>query len=194
MFCSKNLLSLLTLVALTVITAARGGELTQVKVETSAGDFVLQMDADRAPLSVANFLQYVRDGFYDGTIFHRVVNGFVIQGGGYAANMEPKPPRPSIPNEAGNGLTNRRGSVAMARTGDPHSADAQFYVNLADNLALDPKPTRWGYAVFGEVIQGLEIVDKIGHQVTSIKDGMQDVPIENVVIRKVTVLKTPIAR
>ncbi|TFG82847.1 MAG: peptidyl-prolyl cis-trans isomerase [Chromatiales bacterium] len=194
MFCSKNLLSSLTLVALTVITAAHGGELTQVKVETSAGDFVLQMDADRAPLSVANFLQYVRDGFYDGTIFHRVVNGFVIQGGGYAANMEPKPPRPSIPNEAGNGLTNRRGSVAMARTGDPHSADAQFYVNLADNLALDPKPTRWGYAVFGEVIQGLEIVDKIGHQVTSIKDGMQDVPIENVVIRKVTVLKTPIAR
>ncbi len=194
MLCSRNLLSLLTLVALTVIAPAHGGELTQVKVETSAGDFIVQLDADRAPLSVANFLQYVRTGFYDGTIFHRVVNGFVIQGGGYTANMKPKPPLPAIPNEAGNGLTNRRGSVAMARTGDPHSADAQFYVNLADNLALDPKPTRWGYAVFGEVIEGLEIVDKIGHQVTGIKDGMQDVPVENVVIRKVTVLKTSIAR
>jgi len=194
MHCSRNLLSSLTLVALTVMTAAYGASPTQVKVETSAGDFVLQMDAERAPLSVANFLQYVRDGFYDGTIFHRVVNGFVIQGGGYTANMEPKPPRPAIANEAGNGLTNRRGSVAMARTGDPHSADAQFYINLADNLALDPKPTRWGYAVFGEVVEGLDVVDKIGHQVTGSKVGMQDVPVEAVVIRKVTVLKTPVAR
>jgi cyclophilin family peptidyl-prolyl cis-trans isomerase len=194
MSCPRKLLSLLTLVALNVITAAHGAELTQVKVETSGGDFILQLDADRAPISVANFLTYVRDGFYDGTIFHRVVNGFVIQGGGYKADMTLKPTRPAIANEAGNGLTNRRGSVAMARTGDPHSADAQFYINLADNLALDPKPTRWGYAVFGEVIQGLEIVDKIGHQVTGIKGGMQDVPIEDVVIRKVTVLKTPVAR
>jgi cyclophilin family peptidyl-prolyl cis-trans isomerase len=176
------------------MTAAHGAPPTLVKVETSAGAFVLQMDAERAPLSVANFLQYVRDGFYDGTIFHRVVNGFVIQGGGYTANMEPKPPRPAIANEAGNGLTNRRGSVAMARTGDPHSADAQFYINLADNLALDPKPTRWGYAVFGEVVEGLDVVDKIGHQVTGSKDGMQDVPVEAVVIRKVTVLQTPVAR
>lgn len=194
MHCSRNLLSSLTLVALTVMTAAHGAPPTLVKVETSAGAFVLQMDAERAPLSVANFLQYVRDGFYDGTIFHRVVNGFVIQGGGYTANMEPKPPRPAIANEAGNGLTNRRGSVAMARTGDPHSADAQFYINLADNLALDPKPTRWGYAVFGEVVEGLDVVDKIGHQVTGSKDGMQDVPVEAVVIRKVTVLQTPVAR
>lgn len=191
---SRNLLSSLALLALTAITAAHGAAPTQVKVETSAGDFVIQLDADRAPLSVANFLQYVRDGFYDGTIFHRVVNGFVIQGGGYGASMEPKPPRPAIANEAGNGLTNRRGSVAMARTGDPHSADAQFYVNLADNLALDPKPTRWGYAVFGEVVEGLDVVDKIGHQATGTREGMQDVPIEAVVIRKVTVLKTPVAR
>jgi cyclophilin family peptidyl-prolyl cis-trans isomerase len=191
---SRNLLSSLALLALTAITAAHGATPTQVKVETSAGDFVIQLDADRAPLSVANFLQYVRDGFYDGTIFHRVVNGFVIQGGGYTANMEPKPPLPAIANEAGNGLTNRRGSVAMARTGDPHSADAQFYINLADNLALDPKPTRWGYAVFGEVVEGLDVVDKIGHQATGTREGMQDVPIEPVVIRKVTVLKTPVAR
>lgn len=189
-----NLLSLFTLVTLTAMSPAHGAGPTQVKVETTSGDFVMQLDADRAPLSVANFLEYARNGFYDGTIFHRVVNGFVIQGGGYKADMTLKPTRPAIANEAGNGLTNRRGSVAMARTGDPHSADAQFYINLADNLALDPKPTRWGYAVFGEVIQGLEIVDKIGHQVTGIKGGMQDVPIEDVVIRKVTVLKTPVAR
>ena len=194
MSCSRKLLSLLTLIALTVITAAHGADPTQVKVETSGGDFILQLDADRAPLSVENFLAYVRNGFYDGTIFHRVVNGFVIQGGGYTADMAPKPPRPAIANEAGNGLTNRRGSVAMARTGDPHSADAQFYINLADNLALDPKPTRWGYAVFGEVVEGLDVVDKIGHQVTGSKDGMQDVPVEAVVIRKVTVLQTPVAR
>jgi len=191
---SRNLLLSLTLMSLTAMTAAHGAESTQVKVETSAGDFVIQLDADRAPLSVANFLEYVRSGFYDGTIFHRVVNGFVIQGGGYTPDMAPKPPRPAIANESGNGLTNRRGSVAMARTGDPHSADAQFYVNLADNLALDPKPTRWGYAVFGEVIQGLDIVDKIGHQATGSKGGMQDMPIEEVVIRKVTVLNAPVAR
>jgi cyclophilin family peptidyl-prolyl cis-trans isomerase len=190
----RNLLSLLTLIALTATGPAYSAEPTQVKVETSAGTFILQMDADRAPLTVANFLEYVRSGFYDGTIFHRVVNGFVIQGGGYTPDLTLKPTRPAVVNEAGNGLTNRRGSVAMARTGDPHSADAQFYVNLADNLALDPKPTRWGYAVFGEVIQGIEIVDKIGHQVTGNKGGMQDVPIEEVVIRKVSLLKTPVAR
>ncbi|MDP2322966.1 MAG: peptidylprolyl isomerase [Gammaproteobacteria bacterium] len=191
---SRNLLTLFTLVALAVIRPAYGAEPTQVQVETSAGTFTLQMDADRAPLSVENFLEYARTGFYDGTIFHRVVNGFVIQGGGYTPDFTLKPTRPAVVNEAGNGLSNRRGSVAMARTGDPHSADAQFYINLADNLALDPKPTRWGYAVFGEVIQGLEVIDKIGHQVTGNKGGMQDAPIEDVVIRKVTVLKTPIAR
>ena len=143
---------------------------------------------------MANFLGYVDSGFYDGTVFHRVVSGFVIQGGGYTADMTLKPPRPPVVNEAGNGLSNRRGTVAMARTGEPHSGDAQFYVNLADNLALDPKPTRWGYAVFGEVVQGIEIVDEIGHRPTGAKAGMQDVPLEPVVIRKVSVLKTPVAR
>lgn len=167
---------------------------TQVKVETSAGDFVIQLDEARAPLTVANFLGYVDSGFYDGTIFHRVVSGFVIQGGGYTPEMALKPPRPPVVNESGNGLSNRRGTVAMARTGEPHSGDAQFYVNLADNLALDPKPTRWGYAVFGEVVQGIEIVDEIGHRPTAAKAGMQDVPVEPVVIRKISVLKTPVAR
>lgn len=194
MSCSRNLLSSLALVALVAVAAPHPADATQVKVETSAGDFVLQVDAERAPLSAANFLEYVQSGFYDGTIFHRVVNGFVIQGGGYTPDMSLKPTRPAIANEAGNGLINRRGSVAMARTGNPHSADSQFYINLADNLALDPKPTRWGYAVFGEVVQGMEVIDKIGHQVTGIKAGMQDVPAEDVVIRKVTVLSTPIAR
>ena len=198
MSCTRSLVLALGLVALTAIgpalRPASGAEPTQVKVETSAGDFVLQLDEVRAPLTVANFLKYVNDGFYDGTIFHRVVNGFVIQGGGYTPDMTLKPPRPGLVNESGNGLTNKRGSVAMARTAEPHSGDSQFYVNLADNLALDPKPTRWGYAVFGEVIQGLDIVDEIGHRVTGNKAGMQDVPLEPVIIRKVTVLKTPVAR
>lgn len=200
MACSGKRLSLLALVALAVLLALTAlapagiAAPTQVKVETSSGDFVLQLDIDRAPLSSANFLEYVRSGFYEGTIFHRIVPGFVIQGGGYTPDLAEKPPRPPIANEAGNGLTNRRGSVAMARTGDPHSADAQFYINLADNLALDPKPTRWGYAVFGEVVQGLDVVDKIGHQATGSKGGMQDVPIEDVVIRKVTVLNAAAAR
>lgn len=191
---TRRLALAISLTVLSALTPASAAEPVQVKVETSAGDFVLQLDEARAPLTVANFLKYVNDGFYAGTIFHRVVNGFVIQGGGYTPDMTLKTPGPGLVNESGNGLTNRRGSLAMARTGEPHSADSQFYINLADNLALDPKPTRWGYAVFGEVIQGLEIVDEIGHRVTGNRAGMQDVPVEPVIIRKVTVLKTPIAR
>jgi cyclophilin family peptidyl-prolyl cis-trans isomerase len=191
---SVRLIAPLALLALGGFLPATGFPSTQVKVETSAGDFVIQLDEARAPLSVANFLAYVDSGFYDGTIFHRVVSGFVIQGGGYTPDMKPKPPRPPVVNEAGNGLSNRRGTVAMARTAEPHSGDAQFYVNLADNLALDPKPTRWGYAVFGEVVQGLEVVDGIGHKPTGVKAGMQDVPLEPVIIRRVTVLKSPAAR
>lgn len=191
---TRSLLIPLGLATLAVVGQASGAEPTQVKVETSAGEFVVQLDAARAPLTVANFLQYVKEGFYDGTVFHRVVNGFVIQGGGYTPEMTLKPTRPGVVNESGNGLTNRRGSLAMARTGEPHSGDSQFYINLADNLALDPKPTRWGYAVFGEVIQGLDVVDEIGHRATGNMSGMQDVPLEPVIIRKVTVMKTPVAR
>lgn len=191
---TKNRLVPATLFALSVLSQASGAEPTQVKVETSAGDFVIQLDESRAPLTVANFLQYVNDGFYAGTIFHRVVNGFVIQGGGYSPDLVQKPPRPAVVNESGNGLSNRRGSVAMARTAEPHSADSQFYINLADNLALDSKPTRWGYAVFGEVVQGLEIVDDIGHRTTGSKGGMGDVPLEPVVIKKISVVKIPIAK
>jgi cyclophilin family peptidyl-prolyl cis-trans isomerase len=192
--CKSNLLLSIALTALAVLNQADGAEPPQVKVETSAGDFVLQLDDVRAPLTVANFLQYVNDGFYNGTIFHRVVNGFVIQGGGYTADLTSKQPRPPVVNESGNGLSNRRGSVAMARTGDPHSANSQFYINLADNPPLDSKSTRWGYAVFGDVVQGMDIVDEIGHRVTGTKNGMQDVPAEPVIIRNVTILKVPVAR
>jgi len=160
----------------------------RVRIETSAGNITVELEQERAPLTVANFLQYARDGFYQDTIFHRVVSGFVIQGGGYTTELAVKQPRSPIPNESGNGLANRRGTIAMARTGEPHSADAQFYINLADNVALDPKPTRWGYTVFGEIIDGMNVVDEIGHQATSTRDGMQDVPVKPVVIRKVVVL------
>lgn len=191
---SRPLTTALALLALGLACAAPATAGVQVKVETSAGDFVIRLDEARAPLTVANFLEYVKSDFYAGTIFHRVVSGFVIQGGGYSADMALKPPRAAVFNESGNGLSNRRGTVAMARTAEPHSGDAQFYVNLADNLALDPKPTRWGYAVFGEVVEGLEVVDEIGHRPTGTKAGMQDVPVEPVVIRRVTLLPAPAAQ
>ena len=158
-----------------------------VRVKTTAGVFVVELDHSRAPLTVENFLQYVNDGFYDGTIFHRVVNSFVIQGGGYTVDHEAKPTQPSIPNESGNGLSNQRMTIAMARTNHPHSADSQFYINLADNIALDPKPTRWGYTVFGRVIEGMDIVDDIGHRATSPKGQFQNLPAAPVIIENMSV-------
>lgn len=178
-------LTLLLSTLLLVATATANVEKVLVRFETSAGSFVAELDAERAPLTVANFLRYARSGFYEGTIFHRVVNGFVVQGGGYTEEMALKPVQASIPNESGNGLGNHRGTIAMARTADPHSADAQFYINLADNLTLDPKPTRWGYAVFGRIVEGMDVIDDIGHRATTTRNGMQDVPAEPVVIRKV---------
>ena len=160
----------------------------QVRVETTAGDFVMELDENRAPLTVANFLQYVDDGFYDGTIFHRVVNSFVIQGGGYTADHEPRETRPSIANESGNGLSNGRLTVAMARTNEPHTADSQFYINLADNDALDPKPTRWGYAVFGRVIDGIDVIDDIGNRATSAKGQFQNLPAAPIIIQHMTLV------
>ena len=126
------------------------------------GSFVIELDTERAPLTVANFLEYVRAGHYNGTIFHRVINNFVAQGGGYDEKYVEKPTRAGIPNESGNGLSNRRGTVGLARTGEPHSGNAQFYINLADNPALDPQASRWGYAVFGRVVEGMNVVDDIG--------------------------------
>lgn len=185
-------LAMATAMALAGNAALAAGP-AQVRVETSLGSFVIQLDEARAPLSVANFLGYVADGHYDGLVFHRVVDGFVIQGGGYTPELELRPASETVPNESGNGLSNRRGSVAMARTGEPHSADAQFYVNLADNVTLDPKPTRWGYAVFGQVVQGMDVVDEIGHRPTTTRGSLSDVPAENIVIRSVRVLAETVA-
>lgn len=134
----------------------------QVEVRTTEGTFVLELNGRRAPLTVAHFLSLVESDFYDGLVFHRIVRGFVIQGGGFTPKYELKEPDDSIPNESGNGLSNERGTVAMARTSDPHSANTQFFINLVDNgPKLDPQPERWGYAVFGQVIHGMDVVDAI---------------------------------
>jgi peptidyl-prolyl cis-trans isomerase A (cyclophilin A) len=185
-----------TLVALLGVSAlwmsrVEAADTVQVRVDTTAGPFVMQLDRARAPLTVANFLAYLEAGHYSGLVFHRVVDGFVVQGGGYTPELTLRPVRPPVANESGNGLSNRRGTVAMARTTDPHSADSQFYINLADNLDLDPKATRWGYAVFGQVTEGMEVVDSIGQRVTTSRNGLNEVPTEAVVIRSVQVVSGP---
>lgn len=162
----------------------------QVVVETSLGSFTIELFQDKSPVSVENFLQYVRDGFYTGTIFHRVVSGYVVQGGGYTADLNEKPTRPPIQNEATNGLSNLRGTVAMARTRTVRSGTSQFFVNVADNRRLDHAgyaPDDFGYAVFGRVIDGMDVVDRISKVQTTIKDGMENVPIEPVTIKGIAV-------
>lgn len=163
----------------------------RVKLETTLGVIVLELAPHRAPRTVENFLGYVNEGFYNGTIFHRVIKGFMIQGGGMTEAMERKPTRDPIPNEADNGLKNRRGSIAMARTGDPHSATAQFFINTVDNAPLDFREKSmegWGYCVFGRVVQGMEVVSAIEAVDTGRKGPYQDVPRETVVIQKATVV------
>ena len=162
-----------------------------VKLETSQGDIVIQLDAAKAPKTVDNFLRYVKEGHYDGTVFHRVIDGFMIQGGGMTPDMKEKPTRPPIPLEADNGLKNERGSVAMARTMAPNSATSQFFINVADNRALDAANARdgRGYAVFGKVVRGMDVVDAIRKLPTGHKAGHADVPNEPVMIRKATVEK-----
>lgn len=187
-------LSLTTLIGVVfIITAnlATASDQPKVRVETNAGDFVIELDAVRAPLSVKNFLQYVEEGFYPGTLFHRVVSGFVVQAGGFSADGNPKTTRPPIPNESGNGLSNQRMTVAMARTNDPHSADSQFFVNLNDNVSLDPKPSRWGYAVFGKVISGAEVIDDIGHRAIISKGQFPEFPAEPVIIENMELVAEP---
>ena len=161
-----------------------------VVISTSMGDVTVELLEDRAPVSVANFLRYLQDGHYEGTIFHRVVRGMVIQGGGYDARLAEKPTRPPILNEATNGLRNLRGTVAMARTRALRSATSQFYINVGNNPEFDHRgytPSDFGYAVFGRVIAGMEVVDKIGAVPTRAVGDMEDVPVEPVVIRKVSV-------
>ena len=168
-------------------TAAAGQP--RVKLATTAGDIVLELDPAKAPKTVANFLQYVKDKHYDGTIFHRVIDGFMIQGGGYTADMKEKATRAPIPLEADNGLKNDAYTIAMARTGDPNSATSQFFINVKNNDMLNaPKPDGHGYAVFGKVVSGQAVVDKIRAVSTGRKGGMQDVPQQPVVIQSATLV------
>lgn len=163
-----------------------------VQVVTSMGTFTIELNPERAPLTVAQFLKYVDQGHYAGTIFHRVIPNFVIQGGGFDANYKLKGAPTKVVNESGNGLSNQRGTVGLARPGDPHGGDCQFYVNISDNAALDPNQTRWGYAIFGRVTQGMEVVDKIGNVTTGSKGPLkEDVPLTPVLIEKIERVAAP---
>jgi len=166
----------------------------RVRVTTNFGAFVIEMQRDRAPLTVENFLYYVKTGYYTNTLFHRVISNFVIQGGGVGPDYKAKPTQKPIANEAGNGLKNLRGTVGLARASGPHSGDCQFYLNVADNADLDPLPTRWGYAVFGKVVEGMEVVDRISVSPTgSAGPFKQDAPLQAVVIQKVELMTDGIA-
>jgi cyclophilin family peptidyl-prolyl cis-trans isomerase len=158
-----------------------------VVMETSMGKITIELFKDKAPISVTNFLRYVDEKHYDGTIFHRIIGDFMIQGGGYDGDMKEKASRPPIENEAGNGLVNRRGTIAMARTSEPHSATAQFFINVKDNAFLDRANSRdnVGYAVFGHVIEGMDVVDKIRRVETNARAGQNDVPVAAVIIHSV---------
>jgi peptidyl-prolyl cis-trans isomerase A (cyclophilin A)/peptidyl-prolyl cis-trans isomerase B (cyclophilin B) len=190
---STALLSAAVLLGLALLCGrpARTAEpATQVKVTTSMGEFVIEVRSDRAPATAANFLRYVREGFYNNTLIHRAVSNFVIQGGGYdATTSKLKPTHENVFNESGNGLQNKRGAVGLARAEQPHSGNAQFYVDLADNPDLDPVPTRWGYTVFGRIVQGMDVIERIGETPTgSVGDFKQDAPLKPVIISKVEIL------
>ncbi len=184
---------------LLVQPAARADDATassnpEVRITTNMGSFVIEIYPDRAPLTVADFLRYVREGFYTNTLFHRVVANFVIQGGGHDATAPYtlKPTYPAVDNESGNGLQNKRGAVGLARAAGPHTGNAQFYVNLVDNPELDPLPTRWGYAVFGQVVQGMDVIDRIGVVPTGAFGPFKaDAPLKPVIIQSVEVITPP---
>ncbi|HEY3517161.1 MAG TPA: peptidylprolyl isomerase [Gammaproteobacteria bacterium] len=189
----RNVSLLLCLLLVPQLLAAQDAQpataAQRVRVVTSAGNFVIELDHNRAPRTVDAFLKYVKDGFYSGVIFHRVVAGFIAQAGGYTADMQPKPVSEQVVNESGNGLSNLRGTVGFARTNDPHSGTSQFYINLADNIDLNPRPTRWGYAVFGKVIEGMEVVADIGHRPTAGGGPFdRNVPVEPIVIQRIDLI------
>jgi cyclophilin family peptidyl-prolyl cis-trans isomerase len=188
---TRTLLIAAATVALLGQPAARAVEASQlVRVTTNMGDFVIELLPDRAPLTCTNFLRYVKEGYYTGTIIHRVVANFVIQGGGHdSTTYQLKPVHDPIFNESGNGLQNKRTMVGLARGEAPHSGNAQIYVNIVDNPDLDPLPTRWGYAVFGRVVQGMDVVDRIGATATgSFGPFKSDAPLKPVIIQKVEVI------
>src|SRR5262245_54529994 len=163
---------------------------TRVRFETTMGTFVIRLDAARAPLTVENFVRYLREGQYNGVLFHRVISNFLVQTGGYDTNYQLKPVHEPVVNESGNGLPNRRGSVGLARTESPHSGNCQFFINLADNPDLNPLPTRWGYAVFGEVVEGMDVIDRIGNSPTgTVGPFKENAPLKPIVIEKATLLE-----
>ena len=176
--------------ALLIPLAALAQSSPKAKFQTSMGEFVVELYPDKAPKTVENFLQYVKDKQYDGTIFHRVMDGFMVQGGGFTPDMTQKATRGPIPLEAANGLKNNRGTIAMARTGNPNSATAQFFVNVVDNNGLNaPQPDGYGYAVFGKVISGMDVIDKIRAVPTGNKGMFQNVPLTPIVINSATLVK-----
>ena len=160
-----------------------------IEIQTTEGSIIIQLDGRRAPITVSNFVKLIKAKYFDGTIFHRVIPNFMIQGGGFNRDLIDLEPVGSIPNESGNGLKNLRGTIAMARTSDPHSANAQFFINTKDNSFLNPKSGNWGYAVFGNVIEGMDVADKISKKPTGPKGRFsQDAPIENIEIMKIIIL------
>jgi peptidyl-prolyl cis-trans isomerase B (cyclophilin B) len=162
-----------------------------IKLETTLGDITIELDSEKAPLTAKNFLEYINSGYYDNTLFHRVIDGFMIQGGGFEPGMKQKQTRAPIQNEAANGLKNEKYTIAMARTSDVHSATAQFFINVADNASLNytsSTPRGFGYCVFGRVVDGQDVVDKIRKVKTGSRSGHQDVPLEDVVVRKAYVM------
>ncbi len=183
----RSLAALIFLGSLLTLPVSQAQTAPKVKLQTSLGEIVLELAPDRAPKTVENFTQYVRDGHYDGTVFHRVIDGFMIQGGGFTADMRPKPTRAPIPLEAANGLRNDRGTIAMARTGNPHSATSQFFINVVDNANLNaPQPDGHGYAVFGKVVSGMNVVDQIRKVATGNRGMHQNVPTTPVTLIKAT--------
>ena len=171
--------------------AQSSAELQRVKLQTSMGEVVLELNAAKAPKSVANFVRYVQDKHYDGTVFHRVIDGFMVQGGGFTAEMQQKPVRDPIALEANNGLKNDRGTIAMARTSNPNSATSQFFINLVDNRGLNaPSPDGHGYTVFGKVVSGMDVVDKIRLVPTATKGMHQNVPVTPVLIQSATLINS----
>ena len=184
----------LLIVFMTVImnTSNAQAETTTVEMQTSKGTITIELNGEKAPNTVANFLTYVKEGFYEGTIFHRVISNFMIQGGGFTEDMSQKPTHDPIQNEANNGLSNKTGTIAMARTSDPHSATAQFFINVKDNDFLNfssETSQGWGYAVFGKVTDGMEVVNAIKDVDTTSKGPYQDVPAETITIEKVTIVE-----